>query len=99
MVQAGLPVRAGPSTPFAKNRDSMMHNMTFVGNRDPYLLKNRSPDSLKAEYACRDNRASAQGAYIHDRLLHRNILKVLDTSGLMCLQFGADLSAAGVIGC
>ena len=87
------------ATPFANNSDSIMQNMTFVANTDQYLLNNRSADSLKAEYAYRYNRALAQGMYIHDRLLHGNILDVLDTSGFNSLEFEADLSAAGVIGC
>jgi hypothetical protein len=87
------------TTPFALNSDTVMENMTFVANTDQYLLNNRSANSLKAEYALRYNRALPQGMYIHDRLLHGNILDALDTAGFNSLQFEADLSAAGLIGC
>ncbi len=87
------------STPFALNTDSLIDTMTFVANTDQYLLNNRSADSLKAEYAYRYNRALAQGMYIHDQLLHGNILDVLDTNGYNSLQFEADFLKAGVLGC
>ena len=87
------------STPFALNTDSLIDTMTFVANTDQYLLNNRSADSLKAEYAYSYNRALAQGMYIHDRLLHGNILDVLDTNGYNSLQFEADFLKAGVLGC
>lgn len=87
------------STPFALNSDSVLSSMTFVANTDEYLLNNRSADSLKAEYAYRYNRALPQGMYIHDRLLHGNILDVLDTNGYNSLQFEADIAEAGLVGC
>lgn len=87
------------TAPFALNSDGIMENMTFVANTNLYLLNNRSADSLKAEYAYRYNRALPQGMYIHDRLLHGNILDVLDTTDFNSLQFECDIAAAGLIGC
>ncbi len=87
------------STPFALNTDGLLSTMTFVENTDQYLLNNRSGDSLKAEYAYRYNRALPQGMYIHDRLLHGNILDYLDTTGANSLVFEADIAKAGVLAC
>ncbi|MHB1567371.1 MAG: hypothetical protein ACYCXG_11790 [Acidiferrobacter sp.] len=87
------------TAPFALNTDSLISQVSLVANTTQNLINARTADSLKAEYAYKYGRAISQGMYIHDRLLHGNILDALNTNGYSSLNFLFDVAEAGVLAC
>lgn len=85
------------SVPYAKGSDAILNQLSLIGNTNLYYMNGRTADSLKAEYALRYNRSIPVGAYVHDRLLHGNLLDVLNSAGLSSLNLVANLAAAGLL--